>query len=157
MLLKTLRTGIHFDSDHLNVIGLHWADAHYQKTRHSLSSDRRDKGQQNIMKVCEIFTSIQGESTYAGVPCTFIRMSGCNLRCTYCDTTYAYDEGRELSEEEILDEVRKAGFRTIEITGGEPLLQGGIFPLMKRLLDQGYRLLIETEQGKGYHLRDRHP
>ncbi len=96
------------------------------------------------MKVSEIFTSIQGESTYAGVPCTFIRMSGCNLRCTYCDTTYAYDEGRELSEGEILDEVRKAGFRTVEITGGEPLLQGGIFPLMKRLLDQGYRLLIET-------------
>ncbi len=96
------------------------------------------------MKVCEIFASIQGESTYAGIPCTFIRMSGCNLRCTYCDTTYAHGEGMELSEGEILGEVRKAGFRTVEITGGEPLLQGGIFHLMKHLLDQGYRVLIET-------------
>jgi 7-carboxy-7-deazaguanine synthase len=106
------------------------------------------------MKVYEIFTSIQGESTYAGVPCTFIRMSGCNLRCTYCDTTYAYGEGMELQEGEILDKVRKAGFRTVEITGGEPLLQDGILPLMKHLLDEGYRVLVETNgsleiSGKG--------
>jgi 7-carboxy-7-deazaguanine synthase len=96
------------------------------------------------MKVCEIFNSIQGESTYAGVPCTFVRMSGCNLRCTYCDTTYAYGEGMDLSEGEIVEEIRKAGFRTVAITGGEPLLQAGVLHLVEHLLDQGCRVLIET-------------
>jgi 7-carboxy-7-deazaguanine synthase len=96
------------------------------------------------MKVCEIFTSIQGESTYAGVPCTFVRMSGCNLRCTYCDTTYAYDDGMDLSAGEIMEEIRKAGFMTVAITGGEPLLQAEVFPLVEYLLDQRYRVLIET-------------
>ncbi len=96
------------------------------------------------MKVCEIFTSIQGESSYAGLPCTFIRMTGCNLRCSYCDTTYAYYEGRELSEEDIISEVRRAGISLVEITGGEPLLQKEVSQLIKRLLDEGYKVLIET-------------
>src|SRR5512141_1909522 len=96
------------------------------------------------MKVCEIFSSIQGESTYAGVPCTFIRMTGCNLRCTYCDTVYAYEEGTELTEDEVAERVDAMGLRTVELTGGEPLLQEGVFPLVKRLLDGGYRVLIET-------------
>jgi 7-carboxy-7-deazaguanine synthase len=96
------------------------------------------------MKVCEIFTSIQGESSYAGLPCTFIRMTGCNLRCSYCDTTYAYYEGRELSEEDIISEVRRAGTSLVEITGGEPLLQKEVFHFIKRLLDEGYKVLIET-------------
>lgn len=96
------------------------------------------------MKVCEIFTSIQGESSYAGLPCTFIRMTGCNLRCSYCDTTYAYHEGREFSEEDIIREVRRAGISLVEITGGEPLLQKEVFHLIKRLLDEDYKVLIET-------------
>jgi 7-carboxy-7-deazaguanine synthase len=96
------------------------------------------------MKVCEIFASIQGESSYAGVPCTFVRMTGCNLRCSYCDTVYAYEEGTELTENEITAKVHAIGLGTVEITGGEPLLQGGVLPLTKRLLDLGFRVLIET-------------
>jgi len=96
------------------------------------------------MKVCEIFTSIQGESSYAGVPCTFIRITGCNLRCSYCDTTYAYYEGRELSEDEIMSKVRDAGIHLVEITGGEPLLQKEVYHLIERLLDEGYKVLVET-------------
>lgn len=96
------------------------------------------------MLVCEVFSSIQGESTYAGVLCTFIRMTGCNLRCSYCDTTYAYKEGLELSEDEIMNRVKSAGMNLVEITGGEPLLQTGVLQLSKRLLDSGYKLLIET-------------
>lgn len=96
------------------------------------------------MKVCEIFTSIQGESSYAGMPCTFIRLSGCNLRCSYCDTVYAYDEGRELSEDEIIKEVLLAGIDLVEITGGEPLIQKETFHLIERLLNEGYAVLVET-------------
>ena len=96
------------------------------------------------MKVCEIFSSIQGESSYAGLPSVFVRVTGCNLRCLYCDTPYAYDEGREMSEDEIFDEVSRHGVRLVEITGGEPLLQKGVFPLIRRLLDDGFTLLLET-------------
>jgi 7-carboxy-7-deazaguanine synthase len=96
------------------------------------------------MKVCEIFSSIQGESTFAGVPCTFIRLTGCNLRCSYCDTVYAYEEGTELPEEEVMNKIQAIGIKTVEITGGEPLLQEDVAPLTKRLLDSGYRVLIET-------------
>ncbi len=96
------------------------------------------------MKVCEIFKSIQGESSYAGLPCTFIRLTGCNLRCSYCDTQYAYHEGKELTEDEIMNEVRHASVRLVEITGGEPLLQRGVYHLVTRLLDEGYTVLIET-------------
>ncbi len=96
------------------------------------------------MKVCEIFRSIQGESTYAGVPCTFVRMTGCNLRCSYCDTVYAYEEGADASEEEVVRRIKESGLKTVEITGGEPLLQQEVRPLAKNLLDLGYRVLIET-------------
>lgn len=96
------------------------------------------------MKVCEIFTNIQGESTFAGVPCTFIRMTGCNLRCSYCDTAYAYEEGDEMSEKEIVERIQAIGLRTVELTGGEPLLQEEVLPLVKNLADLGYRVLIET-------------
>lgn len=96
------------------------------------------------MKVCEIFTSIQGESTRAGLPCTFIRLSGCNLRCRYCDTRYA-DDGTDIPAEEILQRVKDAGVSLVEITGGEPLLQGGdTLSLISLLLDSGFELLIET-------------
>jgi len=97
------------------------------------------------MKVCELFTSIQGESTYAGIPCTFIRLSGCNLRCSYCDTTYSYEEGTEMSVESIVERVSGEGLRLVEITGGEPLLQPEeVLELAKRLLDAGHKVLIET-------------
>ena len=96
------------------------------------------------MKICEIFTSIQGESSYAGVPCIFIRVTGCNLRCTYCDTSYAYSEGRELTEQEILSEVSRIGLNVVEITGGEPLLQHDVPRLVRRLIDDGHTVLIET-------------
>lgn len=78
------------------------------------------------------------------MPCTFIRMTGCNLRCSYCDTTYAYDEGEEITEDEIMSEVRHAGINLVEITGGEPLLQKGVYHLIERLLDEGYKVLVET-------------
>ncbi|PKL52653.1 MAG: 7-carboxy-7-deazaguanine synthase QueE [Nitrospira bacterium HGW-Nitrospira-1] len=97
------------------------------------------------MKVCEIFTGIQGESTFAGLPCTFIRLSGCNLRCVYCDTKYSYDEGVEMEVGDIAAQVSSAGVRLVEITGGEPLLQGQeTISLMRELLDRGYEALVET-------------
>jgi len=96
------------------------------------------------MKICEIFTSIQGESSYAGLPCTFIRLTGCNLRCAYCDTTYAYAEGNERSEDEIMGMVTDNRLKLVEITGGEPLLQQDVYPLVKRLLDNGCTVLVET-------------
>jgi 7-carboxy-7-deazaguanine synthase len=96
------------------------------------------------MNICEIFAGIQGESTYAGLPCVFIRMSGCNLRCLYCDTTFSYDEGLEMSQDEIVDSVRRHGLGLVEITGGEPLLQSDSKLLVARLLDIGYKVLVET-------------
>ena len=96
------------------------------------------------MKVCEIFTSIQGESRFAGMPCTFIRMTGCNLRCSYCDTSYAYNEGDNRSEDSILNRVEKAGTGLVEITGGEPLLQKAVGSLITRLLNEGFDVLVET-------------
>lgn len=97
-----------------------------------------------MFKVNEIFKSIQGESTYAGLPCTFIRLAGCNLRCTYCDTNYAYYHGNELSDEKIISKIKEYGVNCIEFTGGEPLLQEETPPLLKTLLDKGYNVLIET-------------
>ena len=97
------------------------------------------------MKINEIFYSIQGESLYAGLPCVFIRLTGCNLRCTYCDTRYAYDEGTEMSLPEILrqiDAYPKSAL--VELTGGEPLLQEDTPALVERLLDHGRTVLMET-------------
>lgn len=96
------------------------------------------------MKVSEIFTSIQGESTFTGQLSTFIRLSGCNLRCSYCDTRYAYTGGVELSEREVMNEVSVVGVNLITITGGEPLLQEEVFHLAERLLNEGHRVLVET-------------
>ncbi|MGC2063269.1 MAG: radical SAM protein [Thermodesulfovibrionales bacterium] len=97
------------------------------------------------VKICEMFTSIQGESSYAGQPCTFVRLTGCNLRCSYCDTQYAFEEGREIEVDTIVDYVKKAGLPLVEITGGEPLLQGqGLQVLTGSLLDNGFKMLIET-------------
>lgn len=96
------------------------------------------------MKVCEIFASIQGESTYAGLPCVFVRMAGCNLRCVYCDTTYAYEEGIEMAEDEIIERVKSYRIKLVEITGGEPLLQKDTLSLIEKLIDNGFTVLVET-------------
>ncbi|MBI5410049.1 MAG: radical SAM protein [Nitrospirae bacterium] len=97
-----------------------------------------------MLKINEIFKSIQGESTYAGLPCTFVRLAGCNLRCTYCDTNYAYYNGRQISDEEIISKIEEYGVKCVEFTGGEPLLQEETPQLIKTLLDKGYNVLIET-------------
>jgi 7-carboxy-7-deazaguanine synthase len=94
--------------------------------------------------VNEIFHSIQGESTRAGLPCVFVRLTSCNLRCAYCDTPYAFEEGVPLSLEDILCRVRSYHCRLVEITGGEPLLQEPVHELMSRLCDEGFEVLLET-------------
>lgn len=101
------------------------------------------------MKVCEIFASIQGESAYAGLPCVFVRLSGCNLRCIYCDTVYARDDAGdeeiiEMSIEEVIESAHSFGISLIEITGGEPLMQKETPVLVERLLNSGFTVLIET-------------
>ena len=97
-----------------------------------------------MLKVNEIFFSIQGESSYAGLPCIFVRFTGCNLRCRYCDTRYAYQEGRELSIPEIVEKIEAHPCALVELTGGEPLVQEDVYPLMEELLSLGYQLLLET-------------
>ncbi len=92
----------------------------------------------------EIFYSIQGESSFAGYPCVFIRLTGCNLRCSYCDTRYAFDAGHESTIRSIIDRVSSFKCRLVEITGGEPLFQGKTPALIKQLLDLGYNVLLET-------------
>lgn len=96
------------------------------------------------MKVCEIFKSIQGESSFTGYPFVFVRCSGCNLRCSYCDTTYAYEEGYEISEEELLKKITAFGIKSVTITGGEPLLQNEIFSFIDTLIHRTYTVLVET-------------
>jgi len=97
-----------------------------------------------MLRVNEIFYSIQGESTFAGFPCVFIRMTGCNLRCTYCDTTYAYEEGDDIPLHSILTTVKKFACNLIEVTGGEPLIQDETPDLISALIKNGYTVLLET-------------
>jgi len=98
------------------------------------------------MQITEIYRSIQGESSYAGLPCIFVRLTGCNLRCAWCDSEYTFTGGKRMSADEILAAVRAAGAaKLVEITGGEPLLQEReVVPLMVRLLAEGYTVLLET-------------
>lgn len=96
------------------------------------------------LTVNEIFYSIQGESTYSGKPCVFIRLAGCNLRCSYCDTQYAYHDGEKLNIREIINKVALYGCPLVEVTGGEPLLQEETPYLISQLLGKGYKVLIET-------------
>jgi 7-carboxy-7-deazaguanine synthase len=98
------------------------------------------------MQITEIFRSIQGESSYAGLPCVFVRLTGCNLRCVWCDSEYAFVGGRRLSVDQVVSEVRAVGpARLVEITGGEPMLQEAeAVPLMERLLEENYTVLLET-------------
>ena len=96
------------------------------------------------MVITEIFKSIQGESTFAGRPCVFIRLTGCNLRCHWCDTAYAFHGGQRMTVEEVLARVRQLGGNLVEFTGGEPLLQEDVYPLAEQLLAEGFQVLIET-------------
>jgi 7-carboxy-7-deazaguanine synthase len=107
------------------------------------------------MKICEIFASIQGESSFAGMPCTFVRLTGCNLRCTYCDTRYAYEEGYEMTGEELIRKIGQAGLNLVEVTGGEPLLQKEVHHVMRMLLDEGRTVLIETNGSQNIREIDR--
>lgn len=97
-----------------------------------------------VLKINEIFHSIQGESTKAGLPCVFVRLTYCNIRCVYCDTEYAFYEGSDRSIDDIIAEVRSYKCNLVEITGGEPLVQENVHILMKELCDLGFELLIET-------------
>jgi 7-carboxy-7-deazaguanine synthase len=94
--------------------------------------------------VTEIFRSLQGESSFAGLPCTFVRLTGCALRCTWCDSEYAFSGGTVMAEGDVLAEVGRLGARLVEITGGEPLEQEGFYPLASALCDRGYTVLVET-------------
>lgn len=96
------------------------------------------------LKINEIYYSLQGESTHSGRPCIFIRLTYCNLRCTYCDTEYAFYEGKEMNLSEILDEVKRYHCNLVEITGGEPLIQKNVLPLMQMLCDHDFEVLLET-------------
>jgi 7-carboxy-7-deazaguanine synthase len=97
-----------------------------------------------MLTVNEIFHSIQGESTYAGRPCVFVRLTACDLRCSWCDTPYAFYEGQKMSVDEVIDAVNGHGCGLVEITGGEPLLQEDVYPLMTRLLGSGMTVMLET-------------
>jgi 7-carboxy-7-deazaguanine synthase len=97
-----------------------------------------------MLTVNEIFHSIQGESTFAGEPCVFVRLTACDLRCSWCDTVYAFHEGRKMSVDEVVAEVERYACPTVEVTGGEPLLQQDVYALMSRLLQSGKRVLLET-------------
>ena len=102
------------------------------------------RAHRDSIRITEIFHSIQGESTWAGLPCTFVRLTGCPLRCVWCDTAYAFHGGTRHTIDEVVDAVAEKGCRLVEITGGEPLVQPGAAVLAHRLLDDGYTVLVET-------------
>ena len=102
-----------------------------------------------MLTINEIFFSIQGESTHIGELCVFVRLSGCDLRCTWCDTAYAFHEGKKLTVEDVVRQVRRYDCAFVEITGGEPLLQDDVYPLMGQLIGLGKTVLLET----GGHVR----
>jgi len=97
-----------------------------------------------MLTVFEIYASIQGESTYVGRPCAFVRLAACDLRCVWCDTPYAFTGGRKMTTDDVVVAVEALGVRLVEITGGEPLLQADAVPLMSRFLELGYTVLLET-------------
>jgi 7-carboxy-7-deazaguanine synthase len=100
------------------------------------------------MKINEIFTSIQGEGILIGTPTTFVRMTGCNLRCSWCDTKYAYEEGEEMSSEDIITKIKAYSQNHVCITGGEPLLQDDVISLIQNLVNEGYEVCLETNGSK---------
>jgi 7-carboxy-7-deazaguanine synthase len=134
-------------------------ESHQSKSRHFLfQPERYTVGVSDTLVINEIYLSLQGESTFAGLPCIFIRLTACDLRCSYCDSAYAFTEGKKQSLAEILAEakrlaapfsnlqsaIRNSQLPLVELTGGEPLLQKNSLPLMKRLCDDGFTVLLET-------------
>ena len=97
-----------------------------------------------MLTISEIYLSVQGESSHVGRPCTFVRLTACDLRCTWCDTPYAFTGGTKMPVNDVLAEVERLGCPLIEITGGEPLLQKDVYPLMERLIAGGHEVLLET-------------
>jgi 7-carboxy-7-deazaguanine synthase len=97
-----------------------------------------------VLTINEIFHSIQGESTHTGRPCVFVRLTACDLRCSWCDTPYAFTEGSKMSIDAVMSQVEQYGCDLVEITGGEPLLQRDVYPLMRQLLDSGRTVMVET-------------
>lgn len=97
-----------------------------------------------MLTISEIFHSIQGESSYAGLPCVFVRLTGCDLRCSWCDTPYAFTGGTKMSVDDVVAAVERTGCRLVEITGGEPLLQADVYALMATLREAGLTVLLET-------------
>ncbi|MCW8814178.1 MAG: radical SAM protein [Chlorobium sp.] len=109
-----------------------------------------------MLKINEIYHSIQGESTSAGKPCVFVRLTYCNLRCAYCDTEYAFYNGKDMSFQQVIDEVEKYNCKLVEVTGGEPLVQmEECLDLMNKLCDLGYEVMIET--GGSFSIKDIDP
>jgi 7-carboxy-7-deazaguanine synthase len=106
-----------------------------------------ERGPAPRLKIHEIFYSLQGESTFSGRPCVLVRLTGCQMRCVWCDTEYAFFEGGWMSLDEILSRVRDFGCPLVEVTGGEPLLQPNVHPLLAALCDGGYEVLLETGGG----------
>jgi 7-carboxy-7-deazaguanine synthase len=98
----------------------------------------------DVLTVNEIYVSIQGESTFTGRPCVFVRLTACDLRCRWCDTAYAFTEGRKMSVDDVVGQVVAFGCPLVELTGGEPMLQADVYPLMSRLLARGLTVLVET-------------
>ena len=98
----------------------------------------------NTLKINEIYKSIQGESTHTGRPCIFVRLTYCNLRCTYCDTEYAFYEGKDRKIDAIMDEIKSMNCNLIEVTGGEPLFQPECIKLLNRLVEEDYEVMLET-------------
>ena len=96
------------------------------------------------VRITEIFFSLQGESSHVGKPCAFVRLTGCSLRCVWCDTKYSYAGGREMSQDEVLRQVAAYPTQLVEITGGEPLEQEAVYPLMQEFLTRGYTVMLET-------------
>ncbi|MEM6454477.1 MAG: radical SAM protein [Acidobacteriota bacterium] len=107
------------------------------------------------LRINEIFYSIQGESTFAGAPCVLVRLTGCQMRCTWCDTPYSFHDGTWMTRAQVLDAIAAFGCPLVELTGGEPLLQPGAAPLMRALCDAGYTVLLET--GGGVSIADVDP
>jgi len=106
--------------------------------------DQRPKTKVQTLRVTEIFLSIQGESSHAGRPCAFVRLTGCPMRCVWCDSEYTFTGGARLGFEEIFAKLDEYGCRLVEVTGGEPLAQKAVFPFIAALLDRGHEVLIET-------------
>lgn len=104
---------------------------------------------EQILRITEIYASVQGESSFAGFPCIFIRLTGCPLRCRWCDTVYSFEGGKDLSHSEIISEVKRLGINLVELTGGEPLAQESTPELIGELIKSGHKVLIETGGSEG--------